>query len=46
MNRDVCWADIKSVEPRKITPTQTSTGSQFFRNRRIRLQLFVSEAVK
>jgi mannose-6-phosphate isomerase len=35
MNRDVCSADIRLVEPRKITPTQTSTGSQFFRKHRI-----------
>jgi mannose-6-phosphate isomerase len=38
MNRDVCSADIKSVEPRKITPSQTKNGSQYFRKRRIRLQ--------
>jgi hypothetical protein len=30
MNRDVCSADIRSVESRKIRPTQTSNGSQYF----------------
>src|SRR4029077_15906207 len=33
MNRDVCSADIRSIEPRKITPSQMNTGSQFFRRR-------------
>ena len=34
MIRDVCSADIKSVEPIKISPSQTNTGSQYFRNPR------------
>src|SRR5918996_1040671 len=33
MNREVCSADIRSVEPRKITPNQTSKGSKYFRKR-------------
>jgi len=37
MNRDVCSADIRSVEPRKITASQISTGNQYFRKTRIRL---------
>src|SRR5882762_6935047 len=36
MNRDVCSADIKSVEPRKTTPTQISNGSQYLRKCRSR----------
>ena len=35
MNRDVCSGDIKLVEPTKITPSQTSSGSQYLRKRRI-----------
>lgn len=35
MIREVCSADIKSVEPKKITPSQMTTGSQYFRNERI-----------
>ena len=34
-NRDVCSADIRSVEPTKITPSQISNGSQYFRKRLI-----------
>ncbi len=35
MNRDVCSTDIKSVEPRKITPSQISNGSQYLKKARI-----------
>src|ERR1044071_7916444 len=35
MNRDVCSADIRSVEPKKITPSQMITGRQFLKKRRI-----------
>src|SRR6266496_2582695 len=31
INRDVCCADIRSVEPTKITPTQITSGSQYLR---------------
>src|SRR4029077_4359711 len=31
MNRDVCSADIRSVEPRNITPSQTNNGSQYLK---------------
>ena len=31
MIRDVCSADIKSVEPTKITPSQIKTGTQYFK---------------
>src|SRR5438552_18455662 len=34
-NRDVCSADIKSVEPTKIKVIQSRTGSQYLRNERI-----------
>src|SRR5436190_23372871 len=34
-NRDVCSADIKSVEPTKIKIIQSRTGSQYLRNERI-----------
>src|SRR5260370_15046926 len=30
-NRDVCSADITSVEPTKITPSQMKGGSQYLR---------------
>ena len=32
MIREVCSADIKSVEPKKITPNQMTIGSQYFKN--------------
>src|SRR6266487_5749443 len=31
INRDVCSADMRLVEPRKITPSQTNKGSQYLR---------------
>ena len=31
MIRDVCSADIRLVEPTKMNPSQTKTGSQYFR---------------
>ena len=31
INRDVCCADIRSVEPTKITPSQITSGSQYLR---------------
>lgn len=31
INRDVCCADITSVEPTKITPSQITSGSQYLR---------------
>jgi len=31
INRDVCCADIRSLEPTKITPSQTTNGSQYLR---------------
>ncbi|MEP6709725.1 MAG: hypothetical protein ABJB32_06290 [Verrucomicrobiota bacterium] len=34
MKREVCSADIKSVEPMKITPNQTNTGSQYLKKER------------
>src|SRR6266403_3878234 len=34
INRDVCSADIKSVEPMKMKIIQSRTGSQNFRNPR------------
>jgi hypothetical protein len=43
MNRDVCSADIRSIEPMKITPSQMNTGSQFFR-RHLKF-IFVAAAV-
>jgi hypothetical protein len=33
MNRDVCSADIRSVEPKKITPSQRSGGAQYLMKR-------------
>ena len=35
MNREVCSADIKSVEPTKITASQIKTGSQYLRKNRM-----------
>ena len=32
MNRDVCSADIRSVEFTNITTIQISSGSQYFKN--------------
>jgi hypothetical protein len=37
INREVCSADIRSLESMKITTSQISNGSQYFRKRRIRL---------
>jgi len=34
MNREVCSADIKSVEPIKIKIIQATTGSQYLRKER------------
>ena len=34
MNREVCSADIKSVELTQMKSIQSKTGSQYFRNRR------------
>src|SRR4030088_1389750 len=34
MNRDVCSAESRSVEPMKMKIIQARTGSQYFRNRR------------
>src|SRR5205823_1328210 len=31
IKRDVCCADIRSVEPTKITPSQITSGSQYLR---------------
>jgi hypothetical protein len=31
MNRDVCWADIRSVESRKIRLSQINKGSQYLK---------------
>ena len=30
-NRDVCSADMRLVEPTKITPSQISNGNQYLR---------------
>jgi transglutaminase/protease-like cytokinesis protein 3 len=35
MIREVCSADIKSVEQKKITPSQITTGIQYLRKERI-----------
>ena len=35
MKREVCSADIRSVDPMKINPSQIKTGSQYFKNDRI-----------
>jgi len=35
MNREVCSADIKSLEPTKITANQIKTGNQYFRKNRM-----------
>ena len=42
ITRDVCSADIKSVEPMKINPSQTKSGNQYLRND---LSLVFNEAV-
>jgi hypothetical protein len=31
MYRDVCSADMTSVDPKKITPSQMNNGSQYLR---------------
>jgi hypothetical protein len=46
MNRDVCSADIKLVEPTKITPSQISSGSQYLRKRRIWFVGYLCQAPK
>jgi len=37
INRDVCSADMRLVEPRKITPSQTNKGSQYLRKNFIQM---------
>jgi hypothetical protein len=34
MMREVCWKENRSLEAEKITPIQTSTGSQYLTNDR------------
>ena len=46
MNRDVCSADSTSVEPRKITQTQISNGSQYLKKRRISFAVRLYQAPK
>lgn len=35
MNREVCSADIKSLEPTKITTSQIKTGNQYLGKNRM-----------